>query len=102
MALLKLMLAMRKDLSKEEKESVIRLAEQMILKGKTKDYEDKQNTYYLDTFNVLKRIIKIVRAERFKNKVQQKTPISKCEIRMDSEILLSQVEQFIVPSPSQS
>ena len=42
MALLKLMLAMRKDLSKEEKESVIRLAEQMILKGKTKDYEDKQ------------------------------------------------------------
>jgi len=42
MALLKLMLAMRKDLSKEEKESVIRLAEQMILKGKKEDYEDKQ------------------------------------------------------------
>jgi len=41
-ALLKLMLSMRKDLTKEEKESVVRLAEQMILKGKNKDYEDKQ------------------------------------------------------------
>jgi hypothetical protein len=42
MALLKLMLAMRNDLSKEEKESVIKLAEQMISKGKKKDHEDKQ------------------------------------------------------------
>ncbi len=42
MTLLKLMLSMRNDLSKEEKESVIRLAEQMIQKGKKEDYEDKQ------------------------------------------------------------
>jgi len=35
-------MGMRKDLTKEEKESVVRLAEQMILKGKNKDYEDKQ------------------------------------------------------------
>lgn len=42
MSLLKLMLAVRSDLTKEEKESVIRLAEQIILKGKNKDYEDKQ------------------------------------------------------------
>lgn len=41
-SLLKLMLAVRSDLTKEEKESVIRLAEQIILKGKNQDYEDKQ------------------------------------------------------------
>jgi hypothetical protein len=42
MSLLTLMLAVRSDLTKEEKESVIRLAEQIILKGKNQDYEDKQ------------------------------------------------------------
>lgn len=42
MALLKLMLSVRQDLSKEEKESVIRLAEQMIFKNSKQDYEDKQ------------------------------------------------------------
>jgi hypothetical protein len=42
MSLLKLVLAVRTDLTKEEKESVIKLAEQIILKGKNKDYEDKQ------------------------------------------------------------
>ena len=42
MSLLKIMLAVRTDLTKEEKESVIRLAEQIIIKGKNKDYEDKQ------------------------------------------------------------
>lgn len=42
MMMLKLLLSMRNDLSKEEKESVIRLAEQMINGGKDKDYEDKQ------------------------------------------------------------
>ena len=41
-ALLKLMLSMRNDLSKEEKDSVMRLAEQMILKGKKENHEDKQ------------------------------------------------------------
>lgn len=42
MTLLKMMLAVRSDLTNEEKESVIRLAEQIILKGKKQDYEDKQ------------------------------------------------------------
>lgn len=41
-ALLKLMLSVRSDLSKEEKESVLRVAEQLILKGSKQDYEDKQ------------------------------------------------------------
>ena len=41
-ALLKLMLAVRSDLSKEEKESVIKLAEQIILNNRKQDYEDKQ------------------------------------------------------------
>jgi hypothetical protein len=48
-SLLKIMLAVRSDLSKEEKESVLRLAEQIIKKGKKEDYEDKQifpNTDY--------------------------------------------------------
>lgn len=42
MSLLKIMLAVRKDLTKEEKESVIRLAEQLIRQGSKRDYEDKQ------------------------------------------------------------
>lgn len=42
MALLKLMLSVRNDLSKEEKESVIRLAEQIVLNNRKQDYEDKQ------------------------------------------------------------
>jgi len=42
MALLKLLLSVRNDLNKEEKESVIRLAEQMIYKDSKQDYEDKQ------------------------------------------------------------
>lgn len=42
MSLLKLMLAVRSDLTKEEKEAVIRLAQQIILKGNKEDYEDKQ------------------------------------------------------------
>jgi len=42
MSLLKIMLAVRSDLTKEEKLSVIRLAEQLIRKGSKKDYEDKQ------------------------------------------------------------
>lgn len=42
MSLLKIMLAVRSDLTKEEKEAVMRLAEQIIRKGKKEDYEDKQ------------------------------------------------------------
>jgi hypothetical protein len=42
MTLLKLMLSVRNDITNEEKENVIKLAEQMILKGKKDDYEDKQ------------------------------------------------------------
>lgn len=42
MSLLKMMLSVRSDLTKEEKESITRLAEQIILKGKKQDYEDKQ------------------------------------------------------------
>jgi hypothetical protein len=42
MALLKLMLSVRNDITNEEKENVIKLAEQMIQKGKKEDYEDKQ------------------------------------------------------------
>ena len=42
MTLLKLMLSVRNDITKEEKENVIKLAEQMILKGKKEDHEDKQ------------------------------------------------------------
>ncbi len=42
MALLKVLLSVRNDFSKEEKESIIKLAEQMIEKGNKDDYEDKQ------------------------------------------------------------
>lgn len=42
MSLLKMMLAVRSDLTEEEKQSVMRLAEQIIKKGKKQDYEDKQ------------------------------------------------------------
>ena len=42
MALLKLILSVRNDLSKEEKESVIKLAEQIILNNAKQNYEDKQ------------------------------------------------------------
>lgn len=42
MALLKLMLSVRQDLSKEEKDSVIKLAEEMMFKKIKYEYEDKQ------------------------------------------------------------
>ncbi len=42
MTLLKLMLSVRNDLSKEEKESVARLAKQLIYNNSKQDYEDKQ------------------------------------------------------------
>ena len=40
-SLLKIMLAVRNDLSKEEKEAVLKAAEQ-VFKSKRQDYEDKQ------------------------------------------------------------
>jgi len=40
--LLKIMLSVRNDLSKEEKRAVYNLAEQIIYKNRKQDYEDKQ------------------------------------------------------------
>lgn len=42
MSLLKIMLAVRSDLTKEEKESVLKLAEQIILNNNKKNYDNKQ------------------------------------------------------------
>jgi hypothetical protein len=42
LSLLKMMVAVRSNLTKEEKESILRLAEQLIVKGSKQDYEDKQ------------------------------------------------------------
>lgn len=41
-ALLKVMLAVRSDLTQEEKDSVLRVATQLIKNGHKQDYEDKQ------------------------------------------------------------
>jgi hypothetical protein len=41
-SLLKLMLSVRKDLSNEEKNTIIKLAEQLIYKNSKQNYEDKQ------------------------------------------------------------
>lgn len=48
-SLLKIMLAVRSDLTKEEKQSVLRLAEQIILNNKKNDYEDKQ-TFLIEDY----------------------------------------------------
>ena len=42
LSLLKIMLAVRSDLTSEEKQSVIKLAEQIIIKNRYPDYEYKQ------------------------------------------------------------
>ena len=42
-SLLKVMLAVRSDLTKEEKESILKMALQLIKKGNKQDYEDKQS-----------------------------------------------------------
>jgi hypothetical protein len=46
---------------------------------------------------MLKRILKIVRAERHKTQthMSQKTPIASCKIRMNSQETLEQIKQFI-------
>lgn len=53
--------------------------------------------YFEPTFNILKRILKIVRAERHRNPTHssQKTPILECKIRMDSESTLQEIKEFI-------
>jgi isoleucyl-tRNA synthetase len=52
---------------------------------------------YQDTFNLLKRIIKIVRAERFKSTSHSslKTPIKDCKIRMNNLNTLDEIKKFI-------
>lgn len=41
-SLLKVMLAVRSDISKEEKEQILKVAIQLIRNGNKQDYEDKQ------------------------------------------------------------
>ena len=52
---------------------------------------------YQDTFDLLKRILKIVRAERFKTNTHSslKTPIKECKIRMNNQDMLEQIKRFI-------
>lgn len=54
-------------------------------------------TVYQNTFDLLKRIIKIVRAERFKSQTHSslKTPIKECKIRMNNQDMLEQIKRFI-------
>jgi isoleucyl-tRNA synthetase len=56
-----------------------------------------KDLYFEPTFNILKRILKIVRAERHRNPTHtsQKTPILECKIRMDSDSTLSEIKEFI-------
>ncbi len=57
---------------------------------------EKSNTFS-ETFNLLKRILKIVRAERFKSKTHSslKTPIKECKIRMNNQETLEEIKKFI-------
>jgi isoleucyl-tRNA synthetase len=49
------------------------------------------------TFNLLKRILKIVRGERYKSKTHSslKTPIKECKIRMNNYEILEDIKKFI-------
>jgi isoleucyl-tRNA synthetase len=60
-------------------------------------FESKSDTNILDTFNLLKKVSKLVRASRMKTKTHTstKTPIKFCEICMDSDIKLKQIESCI-------
>jgi isoleucyl-tRNA synthetase len=55
------------------------------------------NTEILDTFNLLKTVSRLVRSSRMKTKTHtsSKTPIKYCEICMDSDIKLKQIESCI-------
>ena len=52
---------------------------------------------FVDKFNLLKRILKLVRAERFKSVTHssQKKPIKECQIRMNDQEKLNNIKQFI-------
>ena len=56
-----------------------------------------KDLYFEPKFNLLKRILKIVRAERHytSTHTSQKTPIAECKIRMDSEETLEEIKKFI-------
>jgi isoleucyl-tRNA synthetase len=56
-----------------------------------------KDLYFEPKFNLLKRILKIVRAERHHTSTHtsQKTPIAECKIRMDSEETLEEIKKFI-------
>ena len=60
-------------------------------------FESKSDTNILDTFNLLKKVSKMVRAARMgtKTHTSAKTPIKYCEICMDSDIKLNQIENCI-------
>jgi isoleucyl-tRNA synthetase len=57
----------------------------------------EEKNEYTTTFNLMKRILKIVRSERFKTKTHSslKTPIVLCEILMNSEKDLLELESLI-------
>jgi isoleucyl-tRNA synthetase len=61
-------------------------------------YPDTTNQLmFVPKFNMLKRILKIVRAERHKTQthMSQKTPIASCKIRMNSQEQLEEIKKFI-------
>ena len=61
-------------------------------------YPDTTNQLlFVPKFNMLKRILKIVRAERHKTQthMSQKTPIASCKIRMNSQERLEEIKKFI-------
>jgi isoleucyl-tRNA synthetase len=59
--------------------------------------ETLKEYYYEPKFNMLKRILKIVRSERHRSATHksQKIPIAECKIRMDSESTLQEIKNFI-------
>ena len=61
------------------------------------NFETKSDTNILETFNLLKKVSKMVRSARKKTKTHtsSKTPIKYCEICMDSDTKLKQIENCI-------
>jgi len=64
---------------------------------KFKIFDDEKNSEILDTFNLLKKVSRLVRSSRMKTKTHTsaKTPIKYCEICMDSDFKLKQIESCI-------
>lgn len=58
----------------------------------------EEKNEYTSTFNLMKRILKIVRSERFKTKTHSslKTPIVLCSILMNSQKDLTELESLII------